>query len=82
MLNLKFPNPFLFSYALVCERISIKTHSIQNMFGIGPKNVPFAGVCVHFSARKLFAGCGSEGVKVEKEISFCGNGVPGGYAKL
>ena len=33
MLNLKFPNPFLFPFALVRDRISIKTHSVESRFG-------------------------------------------------
>ena len=41
----------VFFFALTCERISIKMHSIKSRFVIGLENVLFAGasVCVHFS---------------------------------
>ena len=32
VLNLKFLDPFLFSFALVCQRISIRMHNIEGRF--------------------------------------------------
>ena len=41
------------NHALTCESESgIKMHSTENRCVIGPKAIQFAGVCVHFSARK------------------------------
>ena len=48
----KFQNPaFLaFFFATACERVLIKTHSIESRYVIGPENILSAGVCVHLSA--------------------------------
>ena len=43
----------LFFFALACERISTKMHSIKNIFALQEQeNVLSAGLCVHFSAQK------------------------------
>ena len=74
MLNFKFLAPFssslllllllfLLLLALACERISIKTHSIESSFDTGPKNVLYLQVIMcTFQPGKL-AGWDSEEVK-------------------
>ena len=44
---------FVFFFALGCERIFIKTHSID-IDVIGPENILFAGASAHLSARKFY----------------------------
>ena len=43
---------------MLCERVSVKTHSVQSRFGIGPKNLLFAGLCACAlsSTKRLQAG--------------------------
>ena len=47
---------------MVCERIFIKTHSIESRCDIEPENRLFAGMSVHFEPGN-FTGWGSERVK-------------------
>ena len=42
----------VFFFALACERIFIKTHSIESVKG--PENILFVGSSLHLSARKLY----------------------------
>ena len=46
--------PFRLLFALACERIFIKTHSVESRYVIGPENIQFAGASVHLSARKFY----------------------------
>ena len=46
--------PFYVFFALACERIFTKTHTIEIKYVIGPGNILFAGEYVHFSARKFY----------------------------
>ena len=39
---------------MACERIFIKTHSVENRCVIGPENRLFAGASVHLSARRFY----------------------------
>ena len=43
-----------FFFALACQRIFIKTGSIENRCVIGPETILFAGASVHLSARKFY----------------------------
>ena len=52
-----------FSFACACETISIRTHSIDSRFVIGPSNMLFTGVYVGICQPGNFTGWGSEGVK-------------------
>ena len=54
---------FLF-FALVCERVLIKTHTINIRFVIGPKNILFSGAYAHFSARKILHAGAVKGLSV------------------
>ena len=44
---------FVLFLALACERIFIKTRSIENRCVTGPENILFAGASVYLSARKF-----------------------------
>ena len=52
-------------FALICEWIFIKTHSIEIRFVTELENVLFAGVCVHFQPGH-FTGWGSERLLVDQ----------------
>ena len=52
---------YVFSYALQCEKIFIKMHSIESRSIIAPENILFWCTCVHLSAQKFY--WGSQGVK-------------------
>ena len=40
---------FSFSFfSLACEKIFIKSHSIESRCALGPENILFSGSCVHF----------------------------------
>ena len=58
--------PFVFFFALACERIVIKAHNIEIERVTGPENVLFEGTFLHLSAGNL-TGWGSEGVKASLE---------------
>ena len=62
MLNLKPFSLIVFFFSQGCEKIFIKTYSIENRCVIGPENTLFAGASVHLSPRKFY-GLGSEEVK-------------------
>ena len=46
--------PFCMFFALACERILIKTHTIEIRFVIGAGNALFSGAYLHCSAWKLY----------------------------
>ena len=52
--NLKALDPFVFFFALACERIFIKMHNIESSCVIGFENILFVGASVHLSARKFY----------------------------
>ena len=52
--NLKPSDIFRLFSALACERIFMKTHSIDCRCVIGSGNIMFSGAFVKFSARKLY----------------------------
>ena len=66
--NAKFktlqPLNFVFFFALACERIFIKTHTIESRCDMEPETppTPVAGISVHFQPGNV-TDCGSEGVK-------------------
>ena len=45
---------FVFFFALACDRIFIKTHTIESRCVIGAENRLFTGASVHLSARKFY----------------------------
>ena len=57
--NLKPFSPFVFCFALACERMFIKTHSTESRCVIGPENMQ-ARPCSFQQGN--FTGSGSEGV--------------------
>ena len=63
MLNLKPFSLIVFFLAPGCEKIFIKTYSIESRCVIGPENILFAGAFVHLSLGLNFTCCGSKGVK-------------------
>ena len=46
--------PFVFFFALACERIVIKAHNIEIERVTGPENVLFEGTSAHVSAQKFY----------------------------
>ena len=45
---------FVSFLALACERVFIKTHSVESRCVTGPENTLFADASVHISARKFY----------------------------
>ena len=63
--SVKFETLFVFFFALACERIFIKTQSIESRCDIEPENKLFAVMSVHFQPGD-FTDWDSEGVKQKK----------------
>jgi len=63
--------PFcLFFFALACERIFIKTYSIESRYVIGLETILFVRASMHLFQPGNFTGSGSEGVNTDffKEV--------------
>ena len=76
MQNVKPLCAFVFFFALACERIFIKRHSIESRCLIGPENILFQGASVLISARKIYGGWGGGGggaVKGLKKLDALGS---------
>ena len=55
----------LFPFTGACEKISVKMHSTESGFVIGPSDTLFAGVYVSTFQPRNFMGWGSEGVNMK-----------------
>ena len=64
MPNLKSVRPLLPPSHAHVKKISINVHNVECRFVIGPSDIPFVGMCEHFSAQKCLQGGAVKGINL------------------